>query len=183
MEALNKLLNSLSPNTNTNMPEVQEETSGNVLTRLWDKLSAPKEPSTYSRDTGIQPINRKFDEVLNRLIQAESRGKQFDKSGNLLTSPVGAEGVTQVMPKTGKKPGFGVEPMRNKSKEEFERFGRDYLQAMLNEFGGDYSKALAAYNAGHANVKKAVKEGGENWMNFLPKKEETIPYVKKILGD
>lgn len=127
-----------------------------------------------------------FDNVFERLIQAESRGRHRDSSGRLTTSPVGAKGITQVMPKTGRDPGYGVTPLRDDSEEEFLRFGRDYLTAMWNEFDGDARKAVAAYNAGPGNVKKAVaraRERGGDWTQYLPKKSETLPYMKRILGD
>jgi hypothetical protein len=127
-----------------------------------------------------------FDTVFDKLIQAESRGRHRDASGRLTTSPVGAKGITQVMPKTAKNPGYGVKPIQDDSEEEYLRFGRDYLTAMWNEFDGDARKAVAAYNAGAGNVKKAVaraREGGGDWTQYLPKKSETIPYMNKILGE
>lgn len=123
-----------------------------------------------------------FEQVFNRLVGAESKGRHTDASGALTTSPVGAQGITQVMPKTGKVPGYGVTPIQNNSKEEYLRFGKDYLRAMLREFDGDYEKAVAAYNAGAGSVKKAITKGGDNWKNFLPKRSETLPYLNKILG-
>lgn len=123
----------------------------------------------------------KFDTVFNNLISQESGGVH-STSGILTTSPVGAKGLTQVMPKTGVDPGYGVEPLKDQSEKEYKRFGRDYLKAMLTEFDGDYHKALAAYNAGVGSVKKAITKGGDNWMDFLPKKSETIPYINNILG-
>lgn len=132
-----------------------------------------------------QPNKVDFNKVFDKLIQAESRGRHRDSSGKLTTSPVGAKGITQVMRKTGQDPGYGVAPLKDQSEAEYIRFGRDYLQAMLKEFNGDYPKALAAYNAGPGNVKKAIrkaKNSGGNWTDYLPKKSETIPYIKKILG-
>lgn len=127
-----------------------------------------------------------FDTVFERLIQAESRGRHRSSTGGLTTSPVGAQGISQVMPKTGRDPGYGVKPLQDDSEEEYLRFGRDYLKAMLNEFGEDYRKAVAAYNAGPGSVKKAVaaaeKKGGD-WTQYLPKKSESIPYMNKILGE
>lgn len=123
----------------------------------------------------------KFETVFSALTQAESRGQHTDASGGLTTSPKGAQGITQVMPKVGKDPGFGVAPIKDKTEAEYLRFGRDYLKAMLKEFGGDYEKALAAYNAGVGNVQKAIKKGGEDWKQHLPKGEETLPYIEKIL--
>lgn len=131
-----------------------------------------------------QPAN--FNEVFSRLIQAESRGQHFDEEGNLTTSNAGAQGITQVMPKTGKNPGYGVKPLQNNSEEEFVRFGRDYLQAMVDKFNGDIRKAVAAYNAGPASVDRAISQAakrGRDWTQYLPKRSETIPYMKKILGE
>lgn len=151
----------------------------------WERmLGTPYQVQEEESSTDLQlGESPDFNNVFDKLIQAESRGRHKDKSGRLTTSPVGAKGITQVMPKTAKDPGYGITPLQNDSEEEYIRFGRDYLQAMLKEFGGDYRKAVAAYNAGAGSVQKAVAKGGENWMEFLPKKSETIPYVKRILGD
>ena len=125
-----------------------------------------------------------FESIFNNLIQTESGGKQFDKSGKILTSNKGAQGITQVMPKTQKNPGYGVEPAKDNSQEELLRVGKDYLQALHDKFG-DWELAVAAYNAGPGNVTKAVakaKELGNDWKEHLPKKSETLPYIDKILG-
>lgn len=140
-------------------------------------------PKKATNDTGIQPIDKRFDSVFEKLIQAESRGKHTDERGNLTTSPAGAQGITQLMPATARKPGYGIEPVKDTSESEYKRVGRSYLQALVGEFGGDYEKAVAAYNAGARNVKKAVERGGDNWKEFLPKKEETLPYLQRVLGD
>lgn len=124
-----------------------------------------------------------FEKVFANLIQAESRGKHTDASGNLTTSPVGARGITQVMPKTAKDPGYGISPIKDDSENEYLRFGREYLGAMVKEFNGDYQKALAAYNFGPGSVKKAImkaaKAGHDDWLSLTPK--ETKDYVRKIL--
>jgi soluble lytic murein transglycosylase-like protein len=51
--------------------------------------------------------------------------------------------------------------------------GARYLRLMLNTFGGDVEKALAAYNAGPARVAKA---------NGIPRIRETQDYVASIMG-
>lgn len=94
-----------------------------------------------------------IEEFLAKIKHLESRGRSFDSKGNILTSPKGAQGSMQVMPKTQVNPGFGVTPARDKSPEELERVGRDYGIAMLNEFK-DPKLAAMAYNWGPANVKK-----------------------------
>lgn len=141
-------------------------------------------PSTVSRVASLYRPTQ-FEKVFDNLIQAESGGRHRS-NGRLTTSPVGARGITQVMPKTGEDPGYGIKPLQNDSEQEYRRFGRDYLAAMVNEFDGDYAKAVAAYNAGPASVKKAITRAeskGGRWVDYLPKKSETIPYMKKILGE
>jgi hypothetical protein len=117
------------------------------------------------------------DKVFGALITKESDGVHI-KDGKLLTSDAGALGITQVMPATGTDPGYGVAPLKNQSKEEYIRFGRDYLTAMYKEFNGDASKALAAYNAGPGTVKDAVAAFGNDWLSKMPL--ETQGYVAKL---
>lgn len=120
-----------------------------------------------------------LDALVSAMFQQESGGVHRDKNGNLITSSKGAQGVSQVMPKTGKDPGFGVLPLQNDSEAEYRRFGRDYLAAMLKYYGGDRRKALAAYNAGPGSVDDAVKRHGDDWLSHLP--QETQNYVPNIL--
>jgi hypothetical protein len=119
------------------------------------------------------------DAIFNALIQQESGGRHYGDGSMLLSSPKGARGVTQVMPATGRDPGYGVRPLANDSREEYLRFGRDYLAAMMKEFDGDTQKALAAYNAGPGAVKNAVASHGSNWLSAMP--GETQAYVPSIL--
>lgn len=120
------------------------------------------------------------DAIFNALIQQESGGRHYGDGSMLLSSPKGARGVTQVMPATGRDPGYGVRPLANDSREEYLRFGRDYLAAMMKEFDGDTQKALAAYNAGPGAVKNAVASHGANWLSAMP--GETQAYVPSIMG-
>jgi hypothetical protein len=125
-----------------------------------------------------------FSSLFQRLVGTESNGKHTDASGGLLTSNKGAQGITQVVPKTAQNPGFGVTPIQNDSKEEYLRFGNDYLQALIKNFGGDQKKAVAAYNAGPGAVDRAVAKAAKNGGDFtayLP--AETQKYVQKILGN
>lgn len=88
------------------------------------------------------PAEKQAEVLLPYLIQQESGG---DPNA---VSPKGAQGLTQVMPATGRDPGFGVSPLRDNSPQENVRFGRDYLTAMLRRYPGRPDLALAAYNAG-----------------------------------
>lgn len=120
------------------------------------------------------------DNILVKLAQKESGGLHINPATKqLVESPKGAKGVTQVMPATGVDPGYGVQPLRDQSEVEYKRFSRDYFVAMLKEFNGDIGKALAAYNYGPVNVKSLVKKHGNDWYTKLP--PETKDYVASIL--
>lgn len=61
-----------------------------------------------------QPVSP---DTFNRMIQAESRGQNFDAQGRPLTSPKGAMFAAQVMPSTAAQPGFGVRPAQAQTPE------------------------------------------------------------------
>jgi soluble lytic murein transglycosylase-like protein len=101
--------------------------------------------------------------LLTGLIRAESN---FDPNA---TSPAGAQGLAQLMPATAA--GLGVtNPLDPAQAIEG---GAKYLRQQLDHFGGDASKALAAYNAGPGAVERF---GG------VPPYEETQNYVRRVLG-
>jgi hypothetical protein len=158
----------------SNLKEKQDKSTKSKKEIILDILDKPKDV--------VKSFN--IDKIFSKLIQAESGGKQTDSSGKLLTSSKGAEGITQVMPKTQKNPGYGVTPAKDKSQKELLRVGKDYLKAMYEKFG-DPELAVAAYNAGPVNVQRAIdkaKQTGKNWKDHLPKRSETLPYIDKILG-
>lgn len=83
-------------------------------------------------------------------------------------SPVGAQGLMQIMPDTAswlKIKGNVYDPKTN-------IFGGvDYLGRLMKMFNNDYNKVIAAYNAGQGNVIK---------YNGIPPFRETQDYVKKV---
>ena len=114
-------------------------------------------------DAGISP------DAFQRQIQQESG---FNPGAG---SPAGAEGIAQFMPGTAAS--MGVNPYDPSSALP----GAARLMAGLAaQFGGDYSKALAAYNAGPGAVQSAVAQGGASWLSFMP--AETQNYVAIIMG-
>ena len=118
-----------------------------------------------------------FDQLHEAVKQAESRGQRFDEKGKLLTSLKGAEGEMQVLPKTARKPGFGVEPAKSRDPDEIARVGRDYLKAMVDKYG-DTEKALIAYNWGPKNADDWLASGADK--SKLPK--ETQGYITRVFS-
>jgi len=101
--------------------------------------------------------------LLKGLIRAESN---FDPNAG---SPAGAQGLTQLMP--GTAAGLGVTDVHDPAQAI--EGGAKYLRAQLDAFGGDETKALAAYNAGPGAV---TRYGG------VPPYAETQQYVQRVLG-
>jgi len=101
--------------------------------------------------------------LLQALIWQESRFQIGARS------PVGAFGLTQIMPGTAGD--LGIYPAYYESPYLQVQGGARYLAQMLNMFGGNVIHALAAYNAGPGNVQRY---GG------VPPFNETQHYVQVI---
>jgi soluble lytic murein transglycosylase-like protein len=82
-------------------------------------------------------------------------------------SPAGARGLTQLMP--GTAAGLGVTNVLDPAQSL--DGGAKYLRRQLDAFGGDVTKALAAYNAGPGAVQRY---GG------VPPYAETQNYVRAV---
>ena len=90
-------------------------------------------------------------------------------------SPAGAVGIAQFLPSTAA--GLGIDPWNPVQALR----GAAQLMASYNRnYGGDYAKALAAYNGGSGTVQYAVNTCGANWLNCLP--AETRHYIFVIMG-
>ncbi len=113
----------------------------------------------------INELSHRFDlspSLLEALVWQESRWREN------AVSPVGAQGLAQLMPGTARY--LGVDP-----RDPFANLegGARYLREQLDRFDGNLEKALAAYNAGPGRVERA---GG------VPNIRETKQYVAAIMG-
>lgn len=91
-------------------------------------------------------------------------------------------GIAQFIPATGIAYGLNVNAEPDERLDPIKSLSAygAYMRDLLNEFGEDYLKALAAYNAGPGTVKGAVARSGEGWLGSMP--GETQVYVVKIMG-
>ncbi|RIV88145.1 lytic transglycosylase domain-containing protein [Aurantiacibacter xanthus] len=100
--------------------------------------------------------------LIEALVWQESRWRANARS------PVGAQGLAQLMPGTARYLGVDAgDPFANLEG------GARYLREQLDRFDGNLEKALAAYNAGPGRVMRA---GG------IPRIRETQQYVAAIMG-
>lgn len=75
-------------------------------------------------------------------------------------SPVGARGLTQVMPRTAAwlVPGTRTQDLHDRQTNL--RLGFRYLDQMIGKYRGDVRLALLAYNRGPGTVDRVLKKGG-----------------------
>lgn len=83
-------------------------------------------------------------------------------------SPAGAQGLMQLMPKTGQEMKLR-DPFHPKANIYA---GTRYLRLLANQFDGDIRKTIAGYNAGPGAVRRA---------NGVPNFPETQVYVQRVL--
>ncbi|MFN4282616.1 MAG: lytic transglycosylase domain-containing protein [Alphaproteobacteria bacterium] len=127
-------------------------------------------------------------ELLLGLMRQESA---FDVEA---LSPAGARGLMQIMPATAKglakQVGVPYVEQRLTGDPDYNvTLGSRYLSDLIDQFGGSYVMAIAAYNAGPGRVRAWVRAYGDpragaldivDWIELIPF-EETRDYVQRVL--
>ena len=105
-------------------------------------------------------------------------------------SPVGARGLMQIMPATGRQVASSLgRPHAGSDLYEVDHnvlLGSAYYRQLLDRFGGNRVFALTAYNAGPHRVDRWRSEAGEGlpvevWIETIPYRE-TRNYVQAVLS-
>ena len=137
-------------------------------------VTAPKPTTAGAALLGwLQPTFSKLEELyklpeglLKSVAITESAGDPSAQSG------AGAQGLFQIMPKTGKDLGLrgndAFDPVKSA------QAAAKYLSQLMKMNGGDLEKTLASYNWGIGNVQK-------HGMALMP--QETRNYVPKVLSN
>jgi membrane-bound lytic murein transglycosylase D len=99
-----------------------------------------------------------------------------------------AAGLWQFIPSTGRSYGLHQNWWYDGRRDVIAstRAALDYLQSLAKQFDGDWNLALASYNAGAGNVRRAIRKNKKKnlptdyWSLKLPK--ETMAYVPRLLA-
>jgi soluble lytic murein transglycosylase len=155
-----------------------------VKADYWDDL-ALRFPVTYLSQVQNNAYRQNLDPaIVFGLIRQES---MLDKNAQ---SPVGAKGLMQLMPKTGRQIARDLNEQWQSENSLFSpdiniKYGSYYYKQLLNRFNGHFALATAAYNAGPKRVinwlplDKSVP--ADIWVETIPFKE-TRKYVTSVLS-
>ena len=141
------------------MPQAQKQQPSEI-----DRLLVDYSSRRLDEEADRQGVPRDF---ARRILGAESGG-QADVISGRRRSRAGAIGPMQLMPGTAAD--LDVDPYNI---DENIEGGVRYLKRQFDSFGGDQTKAAAAYNAGPRNVRK---------YRGVPPFKETQEYVRKTAG-
>ena len=122
------------------------------------------EKNVYRREAAKQAERFNIDpELYVRLIERESG---FDPNAKGTSGEIG---LAQIMPDTALKPGYGTDPILDRSDPmDSLRFGAQHLSNMIKHYDGDVTLALQAYNGGPGNVARGtVSDGAQKYASEL----------------
>jgi soluble lytic murein transglycosylase-like protein len=146
---------------------------------LIEKIQFPLAPEMVGdcdrKRSGMDPL------VLHSVIRQES---QFSPT---ILSPAGAVGLMQLMPRTAADTARRIGRARPKRAELVNpqvnvELGAAYLSRLVKGYGGDYMRAVAAYNAGETAVGRWWGRSGGDPAAFLENisYRETRGYVRRV---
>ena len=137
---------------------------------------------------GFAPLANSAD-----LAAVYSVARQESEFADLAASGAGAKGLMQILPSTArdtaKHMGVAFDPTRLVADPAYNtQLGAAFLGQLLNDEGGSYVLALAAYNAGAGRVQQWIDAYGDprapnvdpvDWVESIPF-DETRDYVQRV---
>jgi hypothetical protein len=151
-------------------PEVTETQPKDVFHREMQRINVAIRKQFFANAVPFGDIihakAQKYDvdpALVAAVVETESR---FRTNAH---SQVGARGLMQLMPRTGRW--MGAHNLYNA--EQNVDAGAKYLKYLNQRFDGNLTKTIAAYNAGEGNVRR---------YNGVPPFRETRSYVKKVMS-
>jgi soluble lytic murein transglycosylase-like protein len=175
--------------------------AASLADKTWMNASANSTGNANSTSTGADSVGRlraavkrvndlrpTIEPILREQgVPAELSAVVLVESGGLTTalSPKGARGVWQFMPDTGRRYGLVVNGPRDDRTdiEKSTRAAAHYLKDLYSQFG-DWSLALAAYNAGELAVRAAMDRSGLREFDSISARSllpaETRTYVPAV---
>ncbi|MDX9745292.1 MAG: transglycosylase SLT domain-containing protein [Syntrophales bacterium] len=151
----------------THLTNIPTESNRNYILLIKEKRVIMKVKGDVAQyDDIIRKASEKYDvdyALIKAVIKAESN------FNHRAVSPVGAQGLMQLMPKTASS----LNVQDSFHPENNINGGVRYLRYLLRLFNGNLSLALAAYNAGEGAVAR--------YNNRIPPYPETQTYVQRVL--
>ena len=141
----------------------KDDMSLKMQMELMSKLKGPYDAQTIQKtiDHIMQGGSQPAANLEEALRNAESGNKDFKEDGTPVTSVSGAKYAMQVLPSTAQNPGYGIQPAQSDTPAEYNRVGKELLQAMLQRYSGNQTLAVAAYNAGPKTVDNLIAKYGD----------------------
>ncbi len=156
------------------IPITASPTLDSQLRRVGAARTTIREPYFIGR---LYAVNSEFDPLIREISYAHDVDAALVKAVvhaesafvSEATSLDGARGLMQLMPGTASR--YAVQDLDDPHQNL--RAGVRHLKYLLEQFDGDESLAVAAYNAGEYAVKR---------FDGIPPYTETLVYVGKVLG-
>jgi soluble lytic murein transglycosylase-like protein len=155
---------------------IQTAWLGKAILRESERIGAEYRTRGFSvspqlaRQIGVAAAEFEIDPAIAfGLVRAESSFR------NAATSPVGAIGLTQLMPRTASWMEPGITRAELRDPETNLRIGFKYLRYLLDKYEGDERLALIAYNRGPGTVDNALQRGRDpdnGYADFVNGKED-----------
>ena len=152
--------------------------------QYWDDVNL-RFPVTYAQEINRNAHERDLDPaIVYGLIRQESAFYPYAHS------PVGARGLMQIMPRTGRQIARELKERWRSASSLFDpdvnlKYGTYYYKQMLDKFDGHFALAAAAYNAGPHRVERWLPDDGpvaaDIWIETIPF-TETRKYVSLVLS-